>query len=566
VVLRYGAFNLRPGDVGGSLRGHQEFFGWHLEFLCKKESGSYGTYQGGRFPFDCRNVDIYVLSTGIRWEHPSFTGRAIPLPGFVSTLAAIGGDNNTDTVGTGTEAALLAAGDVWGIAKRATIYGAKVVSASGLVSDADVAAAVSSIITNRASRGRPSIVILPHFRIPTQQVPTVSARISPLENSLRLLTNLKIPVFVPAGDGLWSLSDAAYISSLNAQWVSPARMSEVFTVGALNRKEKLANFTCYGDSVNLYAPGENIITESWDGVGTVSRSGTLYATSLAVGCCAQYLHQFPENNSDDYKEFYQKYYKKNIVQDYPRSSFIQDLAILIDADSNNNLSYRYEDYAPVVYGDLVRNPTYCAYSFFVKGYLYFQTGVNLGFAQQDTEFEFDINAYSQDGYGVQRRVVYLAQTPLPNGLHLGFRTGKIYGKINRDVPLGEYYFTIKVSDGTYTENKEFFFIIQAKDIPLTAVAGKVFLAKENWVTLDVPRKIVINTLLSIPKIHSNAKAKFPEKRKIVILNKETGSLVGETYSDKQTGEFFYPVYPGTYQLVMKSPNNENSKVIDQVVS
>jgi len=560
--IYYGAFNIHPGDIsGGDILGHLEYQGWHAEFLCKKGSVSYGSYKGGRFPFECKDVDFYILSTGLKFSHTGFGGRALPLPGFTSTLDASGIDDQ----GIGTEIGLLMVGGIHGISKKSTIFSAKVIDVNGLPSSVNVINAVTAILSNIASRDRASIVVYPHFQAPTFRVPVIEPKHTVLETQLKRLTDLRIPVFVPAGDGVYSEDDGNSISSLNSEVVCPSRMPEVFTVGAINRYENIVTNGCYGDLVDMYAPGENILTQDWISDKTISRTGSAYACALAAGCCSQFLHKFPDANSEDYRRFFVKYFKKNLIQDYPKNSIKQDRALFLDGDSTKILTYNYRDLEPFGYRDVITKPTYCVWSFFVRGYLNFVSSGNLGNIYQDVPIVQYLQATSVDGYGFNRRKVFTEKTPLPKGLKLSFRTGKIYGKLDSSVPPGIHFFSIEVSDGTYAEIKDFFYEVYESSAPLTALQGKVLITKKDWLTLDISRFDSSNNILDIKPFLPAKKAVYPERRKIVILDKATGSYIGETYSDKQTGEFFYQTNPGAYQLVMKSPDQENSLVVDQTV-
>lgn len=72
----------------------------------------------------------------------------------------------------------------------------------------------------------------------------------------------KIPVFVAAGNEADDACDH-----------SPSLNPDVFTVGASDKNDRVAEFSAFGPCVQLYAPGTNI-TSSWQDDGSQTLDGT----------------------------------------------------------------------------------------------------------------------------------------------------------------------------------------------------------------------------------------------------------------------------------------------------
>ena len=565
-LLRYGVFNLRTGNLGGAdFRCHLEYSKWHLDFLCNTNP-DYTQPKGGAFPYDCRNVDIYLLSTGIRFDHTSFTGRAVPLPGYTDNLTPVGVQNGYDVLGEGTDVALLCAGALSGIAKASSVFSARVLR-DNLTLDEDLfSLAVDRILANVQSRpNQCPVVLFPYVRIPKLNSYLVQSIETLSERKIKELRNKNIPVFVPAGDGFKD-GDTS-LSYLNSSAAYPARLAEVFTVGSCDREGQITKNSCYGSSINFYVPGENLVVEEFDPKVFKTVSGTKYACGLACGLAAQYFHKYPKKGFSEFSDYYKKYFRKNIVENYPEKHMGEDVALTPTDNFYNGIPFVYEDRYPFVYYEELDKTTYVGYSFFRRGYLVINSGEYLGSFRAGVDFNTTLSAVSNDIYMNTRKVYWFLKTPLPSGLFLGQKTGKIFGRIDESFPVGDFYFTVGASDGTYTDTKSFFININSALEPkLVGVAGKTIHTRREWLLLDIKRKPNAVVKLDIPKNNNPPFVKFPDRRKVVILNKDSGVFIGSVWSSKQTGEFYFPTGPGNFQLVVKNPLAENSAVIDKTVS
>lgn len=82
----------------------------------------------------------------------------------------------------------------------------------------------------------------------------------------------------------------------------PANCDDVIGVGAVNPTWNRASFSTFGDSAELYAPGESMFTTVYDGsaLGTyASARGTSYAAPYVAGAAALYREAFPQASARD---------------------------------------------------------------------------------------------------------------------------------------------------------------------------------------------------------------------------------------------------------------------------
>ncbi|KAF9467117.1 serine proteinase [Collybia nuda] len=206
-----------------------------------------------------QGVDVYVVDTGVYIDHSEFEGRAVWGKTF-------GGYMDADGNGHGTHVAGTVAGAQYGVAKKARIVAVKVLDDNGAGYVSDIVSGLQWVGTSAESSGRPSIA----------SMSLGGGASSALDNASSALVKNGIHVTVAAGN-----------SNIDAGKTSPARADGVCTVAASTISDRRASFSNFGHVVNIFAPGENIIS-AWKGGpnATNNISGTSMATPHIAGLIA----------------------------------------------------------------------------------------------------------------------------------------------------------------------------------------------------------------------------------------------------------------------------------------
>lgn len=195
-----------------------------------------------------KGVSVYVIDTGVNIEHKDFGGRA------KWGYNAVNGTEDTDENGHGTHCAGTIGGTVYGIAKEASIFAVKVLDAQGSGTDEGVIDGINWVANNA--------------QLPAVASMSLGGSASdPLDAAIKELNNANVVVSVAAGNENTDAGDS-----------SPARVKDIITVGALDVGDKRAEFSNYGEVVDIFAPGVNI-TSAW--IGSPDATDTISGTSMA---------------------------------------------------------------------------------------------------------------------------------------------------------------------------------------------------------------------------------------------------------------------------------------------
>lgn len=212
-------------------------------------------------------VNAYVIDTGILPTHWEFQGRASAIYDFESE------GNGVDCNGHGSHVAGTIGGQTFGVAKGVRLFGVRVLNCQGTGSWSDVIDGVNFVTWHRAQPAQQGTPALANMSLGGATNRAVEAAV---RNSIRA----QVTYVVAAGNG-----------NTDAAGYSPAAVSEAITVGATNRSDSRAEFSNYGSTLDLFAPGVSI-PSAWIGDGGLmiaTASGTSMASPHVAGVVALYL-------------------------------------------------------------------------------------------------------------------------------------------------------------------------------------------------------------------------------------------------------------------------------------
>jgi subtilisin family serine protease len=210
-------------------------------------------------------VQVWIVDTGIQPNHTAFEHRAKMAQSFVQ------GEEAVDMNGHGTHVAGTIASGLYGVAKKAEIFGVKVLNRNGSGSWSDVVAGIQYVAKNAAKNK--SVL----------NMSLGGGKAQAVDDAVKAAKAAGVAVVVAAGN-----------NNGDACLLSPAGAPDAFAVGAVDNTDTKASFSNWGKCVKINAPGVGI-TSSWigaDAKATNTISGTSMASPHVAGVAALYLSMF----------------------------------------------------------------------------------------------------------------------------------------------------------------------------------------------------------------------------------------------------------------------------------
>ncbi|MCP2246072.1 S8 family peptidase [Lentzea aerocolonigenes] len=218
---------------------------------------------------DASNVTAYVIDTGINYDHTDFGGRA-----SFGFDAFTDGQNGKDCQGHGTHVSGTVGGATYGVAKNVKLKAVRVLNCGGGGSVSTEAAGVDWVTAN---------AVLPAVANMSLYTGTANEPSRVLDDAVRASIQRGVTYVVAAGN--FNDDSCKY---------SPQRVTETINVMATARTDARASFSSYGTCSDLFAPGQDIVSASYNNnTGSATMSGTSMASPHVAGAAALYLADNP---------------------------------------------------------------------------------------------------------------------------------------------------------------------------------------------------------------------------------------------------------------------------------
>ncbi|RLV94955.1 Subtilase-type proteinase RRT12 [Spathaspora sp. JA1] len=226
---------------------------------------------GKQYPylFDSRNsgqnVNAYVIDSGVRVDHPEFSGRAQSGKDFTNEGP---GDHN----GHGTHVAGIIGSRTYGVAKNVNLIEIKALNSKGAGSLSSILAAIEFAAKHRQQSGKLGVANL-----------SLGAfKNSCLNRAIEKAINTGLIIVVAAGN-----------TNADACLTSPASSPHAITVGAINDyDDSLTGFTNWGPCVDIFASGSQVRSvNAHDFESSQILSGTSMAAPIVSGLVANLLSE-----------------------------------------------------------------------------------------------------------------------------------------------------------------------------------------------------------------------------------------------------------------------------------
>ena len=271
--------------------GMQEHAQWHVDRVDQPRLPLDGRYQPSVYG---RDVDVYVMDSGINYGHEEFEGRAKYSGYDPMDVHLRESRRGQDCHGHGTHVASVVAGRTSGVARAARVYSVRVLDCSNVGVWSVVVSGLQHISSMVNLRGRPALVVTA-FIGPTSRA---------VNNAIQQLYSQGILTVSSAGNYF-----------MDACRYTPSGSAETLTAGGTTRMDTLYPLSNYGACVDVLAPASDV-----RGADTACSScyrltnGTSSSAALAVGVAAMILSQEPRLKPPDLKSRMTSTAIRNILQ------------------------------------------------------------------------------------------------------------------------------------------------------------------------------------------------------------------------------------------------------------
>ena len=210
-------------------------------------------------PGQGQGVSVYVLDTGIRLDQTQFAGRVS------AGHAVVGNDHgNGDCNGHGTSVAGVIGGEITGVAPQVTLVPVRILGCTAVGLTSSLIAGLDWVVQDHQP-GVPAVANISMY----------GPRMTPVNDAIAATAADGVVVSVAAGN------DGA-----NACDGSPASAPDAITSAATTPGDAMAEWSGWGECVDMLAPGDRVLTAAPAPTGLVTAGGTSIASAFTSGAAA----------------------------------------------------------------------------------------------------------------------------------------------------------------------------------------------------------------------------------------------------------------------------------------
>lgn len=238
--------------------------------------------------YDGSGQIVYVIDTGIRKTHSEYAGRVATGKNFHDTKPT-----EEDGHGHGTHCAGTVLGKKYGVAKNATLVGARVLGDSGSGSTSNIARALAWATNDWKKNHKDKGCVM--------SLSLGGGKNSAMNKAVNAASDAGAIVVVAAGN---SHADACNYSPASAGGNARTNFGVISVMSSTDR-DKRSSFSNWGSCTDIIAPGTDIKSSWIDGdTATKTISGTSMATPHVAGVCAQLLQKHNRDKAKAMKELF----------------------------------------------------------------------------------------------------------------------------------------------------------------------------------------------------------------------------------------------------------------------
>ncbi|KAK6508877.1 hypothetical protein TWF481_003644 [Arthrobotrys musiformis] len=213
-----------------------------------------------------QGATVYVIDTGIMREHSQFADMYTGKTRVTWGTNTIDNDN-TDGAGHGTHCAGTIGGLTYGVARKVSLVAVKVLDKNGSGTWSSVIEGINWVAKNATSG------------VSVASMSLGGGFSAAVNQAINALHSAGVAVIVAAGN-----------ENDDASKYSPSSAEKAITVGAIDEDGKVADFSNYGSTVDILAPGVNVLSSVISStVATDYYSGTSMATPHVAGIAAYFI-------------------------------------------------------------------------------------------------------------------------------------------------------------------------------------------------------------------------------------------------------------------------------------